>query len=151
MRVCVTCTKNRSVAKFFTPRGTVCSICRKATARRNARKAHLAKTYGITPEEYDALGDVCHVCGGKRPYNLHVDHDHALEQAYVDLGVPKPLATRYSIRGLACKRDNKLLRDLRDNAVLIQQLLDYLSDPPARRILEPVLTQLSQLVEMSAE
>jgi len=80
----------------------------------------LAETYGLTHEEYDALlaaqGDVCAICGGKRKYNLQVDHDHRTG----------------AIRGLLCKQCNKrLLPACRDSAMVLLAAVEYLDNPPA--------------------
>lgn len=86
------------------------------------------KTYQITQEEYRELAkDGCAVCGGSRNYNLAVDHDHALEKTH---------GVRASVRGTICKRENRILRDARDDAQLLRALADYLDNPPARAVLK---------------
>lgn len=132
MRVCERCGKNRNLGRYVGTRGRVCDVCRKAGSRASARARHLQTTYEITPDEYAAIvsrqGNVCAICGGSRPYNLAVDHDHAIAEQF---------GVRASIRGALCKRCNKLLRDVRDNSQLLRAAAEYLSNPPAKKVLFP--------------
>lgn len=103
---------------------------RKAVAASRRRYA-LRTRYGISPEEYEAMliaqGGVCAACGGDRRYNLHVDHDHAIERAR---------CVRAAVRGLLCKRCNALLRDCRDDPTVLDRLAAYLREPPAHSVLK---------------
>lgn len=120
-KVCSKCTRKRQLQFFESPRGRVCVDCKKKTRRKSGRKTHLNSKFQITQEEYDALkkagGDTCWICHGSRPYNLQVDHSHVHEQL---------LGTRASIRGLLCKRCNKLLRDVGDSQVVLKEAVHYL-------------------------
>lgn len=124
------CGLNRQAMSFTGPRGRVCSVCRRKARNLASRRARLMATYGITLEEYDAMleaqGGVCAGCGEARKYNLSVDHDHKVEKLY---------GVRASIRGLLCRRCNKVLRDVRDNWKTLWWLGAYLQGPPAGRIL----------------
>jgi hypothetical protein len=125
-RTCARCGANRAT-RFFTPRGRICQSCRRDTTRQTARRQHLQETYDITLEEYDAIlkrqGGRCAICGRKPAYNLHVDHDHALERA---------VGVRGSVRGLLCKTCNKrLLPAARDDEQTLLAAIDYLRFPPA--------------------
>lgn len=84
---------------------------------------------------FEAQGGVCAICKKPRPYNLPVDHDHQLERELIEAGVEPLEAARRSIRGLVCKRDNGLLRDVRDDTQILRASADYLDDPPARKVL----------------
>jgi hypothetical protein len=110
----------------------VCNVCKRKTARAAARRRHLKTTYDITTEEYDeiltAQNGACAICYGSRPYNLAVDHDHQVAAQY---------GARASIRGLLCKRCNKLLRDVRDSAQVLLAAADYVMSPPAKKVLFP--------------
>lgn len=71
-------------------------------------------------DEYDQLlqhqDGRCYICGGKRQYNLHVDHCHKT-------GL---------VRGLLCKGCNKrLLPSVRDNVDRLNRAIEYLQSPPA--------------------
>jgi hypothetical protein len=85
-------------------------------AKRRSRQYHLAKTFGITVEEYDAMlaaqGGGCAICG--RPprddISLHVDHDHATGM----------------VRGLTCFRCNNALGDFNDDPALLAKAAAYL-------------------------
>lgn len=95
--------------------------------RRNYNHSdHIAKTYGITAEEYAAIhkaqGGKCWICqratGARR--RLAVDHDHG---------------TGY-VRGLLCKTCNyKVLGHLRDDTEAFQRAIDYINNPPAFRVI----------------
>ena len=83
-------------------------------------------------DDYEALmaaqKHACAICLGRRPYNLDIDHDHALEKA----GVP----IRETVRGLLCKQDNRrLLRAAKDSPERLRRAAEYLERPPARRVL----------------
>lgn len=138
-RVCTKCEVNRISTQFTSERARVCNPCKKLSTRRSAKAARLWKLYGITIEEYEAIlalqGGVCAGCGQKRSYPLHVDHDHAVERALLAQGLEPHLAARGSVRGLLCRKDNKVLRDVRDNASNLRQLADYITFPPAKELL----------------
>ena len=78
------------------------------------------QTYGLTAEQYAALldhqGGACAICRGVRRYRLNVDHDHRT-------GL---------VRGATCRRCNRLLRDVRDDADVLRAAADYLDLPPAK-------------------
>lgn len=93
---------------------------KKAKRREYARRRHLLTTYGLTPEQYDAMlaaqGGVCFICSGKRRYLLAVDHCHATGR----------------VRGLLCKLCNgRILTAARDNPEILRRAADYLEHPPA--------------------
>jgi hypothetical protein len=92
------------------------------------------KTYALLPGEYAKLlknqNGKCAICPAPLKYTKRryaVDHCHATE---------KILGTRKSIRGLLCKRHNNLLRDVRDSIEILQAAIDYLTDWPAKDVLE---------------
>jgi hypothetical protein len=111
-----------------------------ATHNREARRARTAgshetyvgKTYGLYPGEYARIFDTqdgrCAICrratGVRR--RLAVDHDHQVER---ERGV------RASVRGLLCKSCNTILGRFRDDVDTFQRAIDYLNNPPARKIL----------------
>jgi hypothetical protein len=110
-----------------------------ATAR------HLIKRkYGISQDEYRALrdrqGGACAICGtttpiGKLPHHdreafwLHVDHDHKTGQ----------------IRGLLCTKCNIGLGQFKDDPLLLQTALRYLSLPPVGQLDEQSMEYTAQL------
>ena len=128
-RRCTKCEKNRA-EKFFTPKGRVCSTCRKATRRAASRNARLQSTYGLSNEEYqllfEAQGGACAICKETRRSNLAVDHCHKTE----------------AIRGLLCQRCNGqlLARGARDRPEVLRAAADYLEDYPAWKVLGPRYT-----------
>lgn len=99
--------------------------CRPCVSKANHEK-RVAEVYGLEPGEYEALllnqGGVCAIClrkpGAKR---LAVDHDH----------------TSGEVRGLLCRSCNRdVLGGLREDQAALQRAIDYLNDPPARRVLK---------------
>jgi len=104
----------------------------KNNARKTAHERRMQGVYGLEPGEYDALyeyqGGVCAICrranGATR--RLSVDHDHALVERD---------GLRRSIRGLLCRPCNDLLGHGRDDPEFFQRAIDYLNDPPARRLI----------------
>ena len=121
-RPCSSCGRNRAERFFTSARGRTCEDCRRQKRSASTHARRIESTYGLTAEQYDALlahqGGACAICGGSRRYRLNVDHDHAT-------GL---------VRGLSCRRCNKLLRDVRDNVEILRAAARYLSEPPAERI-----------------
>lgn len=84
-----------------------------------ARELHLAKLYGITLADYDAMlaaqGGQCAICSATEPggnaAHWHVDHDHATGH----------------VRGLLCARCNLGLGYFQDDPARLVSALDYLS------------------------
>lgn len=118
-RQCRRCGRNRA-EKFFTPRGRLCSSCRKKARSKSAHEARVQATYGLGPGEYDSLfeaqGGVCAVCRQPRPYRLDVDHDHS----------------EGHVRMLACRACNrKVLKYARSNPEILMRAAEMLIRPPA--------------------
>lgn len=89
----------------------------------NKRKLNLAKNYGLTMVEYNALlrtqGGVCAVCGKDEPqargrtgkqFALAVDHCHKTGK----------------VRGLLCQKCNRAIGLLGDDPVLMRRAISYL-------------------------
>lgn len=108
--------------------GRRCRTCLGSTVGRRKRRVssrnlRIAKTYGLTDAEYQALlaaqGGCCAICGGRRSYNLAVDHCHSTGE----------------IRGLLCKQcNNRLLPTVKDDITLLERAVAYLTFPPARGV-----------------
>jgi hypothetical protein len=130
VRVCQRCGKNRALRFYAGPRGRFCDRCRKQLASDRAHARRLWDLYRITPEEYAALlakqGGACAMCKQTRRYRLNVDHDHKVE---------KVKGVRASVRGLLCRRCNKVLRDVRDGVEYLRNAVDYLTDWPSRGVI----------------
>lgn len=98
-----------------------CSSC---MAKRNA-SAHLARNFGITDEQYDAMlasqHGRCAICRNTpKKKRLHVDHDHKTGM----------------IRGLLCSWCNhRLLTGARDSAVILRNAVAYMETPPAVQVI----------------
>lgn len=79
---------------------------------------HLKKTYGITPQQYEAMfiaqGGRCAICHSDEPgskYNRwHIDHRH-------DTGV---------VRGILCLQCNVMIGMAREDAVILSAAIAYL-------------------------
>jgi len=117
-----------------------CLEHQRAKAKRDSTRRsnqHALKTHGITPEEYRAVYEAqgrkcafprCRATGATR--RLAIDHDH--DKARDVCGHDPKHACRNCFRGLCCLTHNTYLlgwfvHDLQDG-------LDYLADPPARRV-----------------
>jgi hypothetical protein len=105
-------------------------------ARRETAKArYVEKTYSITEPQYQAIlreqGGVCYLCQrakGNGKKRLSVDHDHAC--------CPGPISCGRCVRGLLCKPCNRdVLGHLRDEVDAFRRGIEYLTNPPARRVL----------------
>lgn len=135
-RPCAKCKRGRAERFYSSPRGRVCSTCRKRGRSTATRAVRLLETYGITEAQYNALlalqGGACAICKGKRKYNLDVDHDHARERQ----GFP----INQCIRGLLCKTCNRrLLPAAKDSVVLLSAAIDYLLLGPTLDVSDNVL------------
>lgn len=125
-RICRGPCKQSRTLRHFKPRGWICDICQKAKAKQASRNRHVTKTYDLTEEDYIALkrsaNGRCMICGEPRQYELAIEHDHVVARSE---GVAR------SVRGLACKRCNGLLRRGSDSASLFRALAAYLDDWPS--------------------
>lgn len=119
--------------------GLHCQRCqkKKATKQKASARAHakrIEETYGITADEYAALldyqGGACAICRrAPRAKRLAVDHAHDLEH--------DGQATRESVRGLLCRNCNRnVLGHLQDDPSALSRAIDYLKQPPARKVLK---------------
>lgn len=95
-------------------------------------------TYEISAEEYWAIYEfqggrcaLCRLATGKAR-RLAVDHDHELAKTHDH---PVDQGCRLCIRGLLCKRCNRFGVPL--VLAIIIRTINYLCDPPARKVLTP--------------
>lgn len=82
-------------------------------AREAMRWRAIKRNYGLTREQYEALGVECGICGatqtnGKKS-RLHVDHDHATKK----------------VRGLLCGACNCGIGYFKHDAALLRQSAEY--------------------------
>jgi recombination endonuclease VII len=108
-----------------------CDFRVKAARREAAHDRRVEKLYGLLPGEYRMLyaaqGEHCAVlhCRARGiTRSLAVDHDHAIG-----------LYNRDAVRGLLCKRHNRIVGEAGDNPEVFESLARYLRDPPAREVL----------------
>lgn len=121
--------------------GSRCRACASAAAHRGS----VARTYGITAEQYEALFVAqegrCYICRKKSSQRLSVDHDHAC--------CAGPTSCGRCVRGLLCAPERGCNRSLvgyvdwigktPEGAVeAARRLVAYLEDPPARALLHRV-------------
>lgn len=134
-RKCKECPEDSNrPAPYTGPRCATHHRLRVKEAKSKSRDSYLRNTYGISEEEYLDIkrhqNGKCYICqratGASK--NLAVDHDHK--------HCPGKKACRDCIRGLLCSTDNQLLGHLRDDPAMVQRILDYLQDPPARKVLD---------------
>lgn len=131
-RPCKRCGRNRQERFFVSPKGRVCSTCRKRRTKHASRDVRLQETYNISQAEYDAMfkaqGGRCAICKGTRPGNLDVDHDHKHDGPVRD-----------SVRGLTCRRCNRrLLPACLDRVDILENAIEYLTNWPSKRVLEDI-------------
>ena len=128
-RWCRGCEKYRS-AKFFSTTSARCKPCnKKYVTERRAQKVY-SMGAGVYDQLYEAQGGRCAICqratGASR--SLSVDHDHRC--------CPGKNSCGECVRGLLCGGCNyKILGHLRDDVAALQRAIDYLNNPPARRVL----------------
>lgn len=137
-RWCSGCEQYR-LLKFFGKKGTRggpeghysrCKPCHQA----QIRARNWLATFGITPDQYEQLKDeqggkcaICQIATGASK-SLAVDHDHK--------HCGKGSGCTECIRGLLCASCNQLLGHAWDNIELFQRAIDYLEDPPAKKVLK---------------
>lgn len=138
-KVCKDCEaegiRTRRNAKYPGPR---CATHHRATKKRRrdySHKQHVEETYNITYEQYweivKAQGGKCYICqratGARK--KLSVDHDHSC--------CPGPTSCGKCVRGALCGSCNRnVLGHLRDDPAAFRRAIDYLTNPPARSILD---------------
>ena len=96
---------------------TVCKLCRYKLNREyhNKNKAQIrervaCQRYGLTPEQYHALSEVCEICGTYE--DLHIDHDHVTGFA----------------RGVLCGKHNRGIGMFDDDPELLERAIAYLQN-----------------------
>lgn len=129
---CERCGKNLSADRLAKHKKT-CFLCEKAITREKAEAAHdkrVCANYGLRPGEYkklyEAQGGKCAVRGCPArglTLRLAVDHDH-----------DKGLHNRNAIRGLLCKRHNRMILP-GDTPEVFDSMAEYLRHPPAWKVL----------------
>lgn len=113
---CAACQSFRDLLDF----GKGATTCR-ACASARSHEAMVAKTYGITGDDYEALlkrqGGKCAICRARpKSKRLAVDHNH----------------TTGAVRGLLCSRCNHdLLGSAWDSLAMAVALWHYMNTPPA--------------------
>lgn len=134
-KVCKECpASTKRPAPHPGPRCATHHRARRAATRAAARASYVERTYSITEEQYQALyeaqGGCCYVCQrakGTGQKRLSVDHDHTC--------CPGNTSCGKCVRGLLCKPCNRdVLGHLRDDPEALQRAIDYLTNPPARRV-----------------
>ena len=109
-------------------------IKKKADSKRNG-ELRAEKTYGITPEDYQALlaaqNGKCALCGRRIGVSRRaaIDHDHGC----ADCG---GTGCRACVRGLVdvlCNKD--VLGRFGDDPARFDAIAEYLRNPPARRVI----------------
>ena len=103
--------------------------------RAKAHANHVQRTYGISGDEYLLLkssqNGTCAICGpwtgrSGRYVSLSVDHNHRTGE----------------VRGLLCRPCNRILGVWRDNPIVFERAAEYLREPPARKMLTEMRTDV---------
>lgn len=118
------------------PRCATCAVVRRKGVSEGRRLAYVARQYGLTPAQYQALVDACRKNAKGEPLCMMcnriraraVDHDHSCCSGKTSCGK--------CVRGLLCTRCNVFLGHSRDNTAVAYSMIDYLDFPPAKRILK---------------
>lgn len=118
------------------PRCATCHRDRRTASQLARRLSYVARQYGLTPEQYQALVDhcrkndkgqaLCMMCNRVRA--RAVDHDHSCCSGKTSCGK--------CVRGLLCTRCNVFLGHSRDDVAVAHNMVDYLTNPPALTILK---------------
>lgn len=119
--------------------GPRCATHHRVEALRRKKAAQVrrrADVYGIDEDDYTALlwfqHGACAICqkatGARRA--LAVDHDH--KQARLD-GHDESKGCPKCVRGLLCKRCNRILGELRDDPLAFARAASYLESWPSSR------------------
>lgn len=136
IKTCVNAEAGSPHAKRLAQRpGPRCETCWRAIVkvrRAAAHEARVGKVYQLPSGMYAALyaaqGGACAICQTARGLKrrLAVDHDHAC--------CPGPTSCGQCVRGLLCQPCNKDLLG-RYGVPALERAIQYLKDPPARRVL----------------
>jgi len=136
LRICARCKQEKPREAFGGPTATYCRPC--ATEyERERRSAHgkqdpiytrmlNLRRYGLTPEQFDTMlaaqGGRCAICrtGSPGGQGWHVDHNHSCCNT-------RKRSCGKCTRGILCSRCNIAIGNLRDDPVIIQAALDYVS------------------------
>ena len=143
MKLCKKCENEKPIEEFPNAKGYKdghhpwCRSCRAEYQRnynktyprkkdKNARRTHVFRKYGLTPERYDeilqAQGGVCLGCG-RNPSDstreFAVDHDHSC--------CPGKESCGECVRGILCGKCNSALGMVDDNIQTLTNLVSYLS------------------------
>jgi hypothetical protein len=120
--------------RYLKPRARKCELCLKNNRKAQRRIAHVRNTYDLESHELAALKVLadgkCMGCLEPRRYELHVDHDHAVEREWT---------TRMSIRMLLCASCNGALRKAGDSASTLRRLADHLDYWPSVGVIPHVI------------
>jgi len=103
--------------------------CRNWYAKNTTKRREYKRkeNYGITQTEWDALftsqGNCCGNCRSTDPgtkTHWHTDHDHVSGE----------------VRGILCAHCNRMVGAAKDDIDILLQAVEYLKNPPARKILK---------------
>lgn len=110
------------------------AVCK--ARRQRAHERHVARQYGLTPDQYRALyeaqGGVCFICrrATGKTRNLAVDHEHGRPGC----DHPPEVGCRECVRCLACSTCNRIVLG-RYSVEALTRAITALTDPPARKLL----------------
>lgn len=130
-----------STTRKLTAPGPRCAGChrdRRTTVQLARRLAYVARQYGLTTAQYQALVEACRkndkgqalcmMCNRVRA--RAVDHDHSCCAGKTSCGK--------CVRGLLCTRCNVFLGHSRDSTAVAYSMISYLDSPPAQTILKEI-------------
>ena len=123
------------------PRSPLCTTHYRARRKRRSARSHAARTekvYGISGEDYQRLyaaqGGRCAICqrATGKTRRLAIDHEHGRPGC----DHPPDVGCRKCIRGACCDTCNRIVLG-RYNIESLARAINYLLDPPARKVLNP--------------
>jgi hypothetical protein len=141
IRYCYRCKEEKPSGEFPGPSTGLCRPCHAAYARERRRingidpaytRIMNLRRYGLTLETFAAMlaaqGGRCAVCLTSEPggQGWHVDHDHACCNT-------RKRSCGKCTRGILCTRCNIGIGNFKDDPVIIQAAIDYITAYRARR------------------
>ncbi|AIY32481.1 endonuclease VII [Mycobacterium phage MiaZeal] len=124
----------RRKAPYPGPRCHTHSRLKKNQRRDMTREQRWERVYSISADQYwaiyEAQNGCCAICQKSKGLSkkLSVDHDHSCCSG--------PTSCGNCVRSLLCTMCNRFLGHIGDSVEAAQRMVDYLVDPPGRRVLD---------------
>ena len=132
-RSCKDCQRTDLKLPHPGPRCHRCNLARRKVTKTSTRDTRLARLFAVPRGFYEALkrfqGGSCYFCRRAKGISkqLAMDHDHKC--------CDEPPICGKCLRGLLCSRCNVWLGYVGDDPDVGRRVTEYLTDPPARRLM----------------